>query len=47
MSKFYDKLMEEIGVGKPLRCDGIIFKRLKPRLTASELKYLADNEISY
>lgn len=35
MSKFYDKLMEEIGVGKPARNDGIIYKRFPSSRTGN------------
>jgi len=47
MLGFYKKMMEEIGADKPLRSDGIIFKRDPHKLSEEELKYLADNSIPY
>ena len=44
MSKFYDNLMKEIGVGKPARNDGIIYKRFPSsrtgKFTEEEMEYL-------
>lgn len=51
MSKFYDKLMKEIGVGKPARNDGIIYKRFPSsrtgKFTEEEMEYLVINSIPY
>lgn len=51
MSKFYDNLMKEIGVGKPARNDGIIYKRFTSsrtgKFTEEEMEYLTTNSIPY
>ncbi len=51
MTVFYDKLMQEIGVGKPLRSDGIIYKRFPSnkdgKFTAKEMDYLITNQIPF
>lgn len=51
MSKFYDNLMKEIGVGKPARNDGIIYKRFPSsrtgKFTEEEMEYLTTNQIPY
>lgn len=42
-----DELKEILQTPKPLRSDGIIFKRDPHKLSEEELKYLADNSIPY
>lgn len=42
-----DHLKEILDTPKPLRSDGIIFKRNPHKLSEDELNYLADNGIPY
>lgn len=42
-----DHLKEILETPKPLRSDGIIFKREPHKLSEDELNYLADNGIPY
>lgn len=42
-----DHLKEILDTPKPLRSDGIIFKRDPHKLSEDELNYLADNGIPY
>ena len=42
-----DAFKEIIDAPKPVRTDGIIYKRLPHKLTEKELNYLADNQIPF